>query len=224
MDQVLQNTDLTSPTPESCLVDSRRSFARIEIFHNHDNFGEVWKRLCIEASWKLILICLPLWLPVSLAYALSTDRDQAIYIEADWAEANATHKTVVYKGSVVIIQGSMRIEGETITLYYGEDRTLAKAEVEGRPAQFQQRPDGHAQKQHAKANRMEYFANRDLILLLGNAHSWQGKQRVSAEQIEFDTKNSRVKAHGRLTRKSRDHKPGQPSKSRVRIVVPTKEN
>nr|VFJ48194.1 MAG: lipopolysaccharide export system protein LptA [Candidatus Kentron sp. FW]VFJ53609.1 MAG: lipopolysaccharide export system protein LptA [Candidatus Kentron sp. FW] len=175
------------------------------------------------ACGTLVIYLAYLWFSISVAHALSTDSEQPIHIEADWAEASEAHKTVIYKGAVVITQGSMRINGEKVTLYYNEDHTLAKAEVEGRPARFQQRPDGNVEKQNAKANLMKYYADRDLILLLGNAHSWQGKRRVSAERIEFDTKESRVKAHGNLSRESKDRTTGKSGKSRVRIVVPAKK-
>nr|VFK18158.1 MAG: lipopolysaccharide export system protein LptA [Candidatus Kentron sp. LFY] len=199
---------------------------KIRISHNHDDVvGRIRKRTHKKADWKAIVICSTcLWISLPYAHALSTDRDQPIHIEADWAEADDMHKTVVYRGAVVITQGSMRINGEEVTLHYDGNNTLTKAEVKGRPARFQQRPDENAKKQHAKANRMEYFAKRDLILLLGKAHSWQGKQRVSAERIEFDTKRSRVKAHGALTGSSKTRATGQSGKSRVRIVVPTRKD
>lgn len=155
-------------------------------------------------------------LSASAAHALSTDRDQPIHVEADWAEADDARRTTVYKGAVVINQGSLRINGDTVTLYYDKSHNLIKAEVKGRPAQFRQRPDGrNAKEQRAKANTMEYFSERDLIILIGNAHSWQGSRKISADRIEFDTKNSRVKAH---------NAPGKSKsgKSRVRIVVPPK--
>jgi len=195
---------------------------KMGVFHNHDNTGRTWKHLRIRTASKITAVYLAfLWLPIPAAHALSTDSDQPIQVEADWAEADEIHKTVVYKGAVVVTQGSMRINGETVTLHYDENHTLTEAEIEGHPARFEQRPDGNAEKQQAKANQMKYFANRDLILLLGNAHSWQGKRRISAEQIDFDTKKSRVKAHGNRTVKSKDHTTGE-SKSRVRIVVPAK--
>nr|VFK78199.1 MAG: lipopolysaccharide export system protein LptA [Candidatus Kentron sp. SD] len=175
-----------------------------------------------NANWKVALILLAyLCSFFPRAHALSTDKDQPIHIEADWAEANDMHKTVVYKGAVIVTQGSMRIDGKTVTLHYDENNTLIKAEAEGRPARFQQSPDGNAEKQHATANRMEYFANRDLILLIGNAHSWQGKQRVSADRIEFDTKKSHIRARSRKSKT--DGATGRSGKSRVRIVVPAKE-
>ncbi|MBT8419460.1 MAG: lipopolysaccharide transport periplasmic protein LptA [Gammaproteobacteria bacterium] len=152
-------------------------------------------------------------------HALSTDRDQPIHVEADWAEADDARRTTVYKGAVVITQGSLRINGDTVTLYYDNDHKLIKAEIKGRPAQFRQRPDKKAKEQRAKANKMEYFADRDLIVLLGDAHSWQGKRRISADRIEFDTKKSRIRAQNSSTGKKTDTS----KKPRVRIVVPAKK-
>nr|VFK44488.1 MAG: lipopolysaccharide export system protein LptA [Candidatus Kentron sp. TC]VFK50537.1 MAG: lipopolysaccharide export system protein LptA [Candidatus Kentron sp. TC]VFK63917.1 MAG: lipopolysaccharide export system protein LptA [Candidatus Kentron sp. TC] len=191
--------------------------------HGNDTIGHIRKRLGGGAIRKAAITCLICpWILFSHAHALSTDKDKPIHIEADWAEADDMRGTVVYRGEVIVTQGSIRIDGEMVTLHYDENDTLTKAEVEGRPAKFQQRPDGSREKQHAKASRMEYFATRDLIILLGNAHSWQGRRRISADRIEYDTKKNRVRAHsvGARGSKSRDGK----SKSRVRIVVPSKKN
>jgi len=160
---------------------------------------------------------------IPATYALSTDREKPIHVEADWAEADEIRRTTVYKGAVVITQGSMRIKGDTVTLHYDEDHALIKVEVEGRPAQFRQRPDGDGKHQNAKATRMEYFADRDLIVLLGNARSWQGDRQISADRIEFDTKKSRVKAYNKSSRKKSGKSAAKKSeKSRVRIVLPPK--
>ena len=49
-------------------------------------------------------------------FALSTDREQPINIEADQAEADDNLGVAIYKGDVVIVQGSMRILGDTVTI------------------------------------------------------------------------------------------------------------
>nr|VFK11310.1 MAG: lipopolysaccharide export system protein LptA [Candidatus Kentron sp. LPFa]VFK33488.1 MAG: lipopolysaccharide export system protein LptA [Candidatus Kentron sp. LPFa] len=186
-------------------------------FHRNDT------RKRARAAWKVMMICLLCsWILLPRVHALSTDKEKPIHIEADWAEADDLQRTVVYRGAVIVTQGSIRINGEKVVLHYDDNGTLIKAEAEGRPAKFQQRPDGSAQKQHAKAKRMEYFATRNLIILLGNAHSWQGGRRLSADRIEYDTAKNRVRAHSRRggKSKSRDGKP----RSRVRIVVPAKKN
>nr|VFJ58332.1 MAG: lipopolysaccharide export system protein LptA [Candidatus Kentron sp. DK] len=159
-----------------------------------------------------VCIFLTSLLLIPSAHALSTDKNQPIHVEADWAEADDMRRTTVYKGAVVITQGSLRINGDTVTLYYDKDHELTKVEINGRPAQFRQRPDDGKKEQRARANRMEYFTDRDLIILLGDAQSWQGARRISADRIEFDTKRSRVKAHNTESGKSK--------KSRVKIVVP----
>ena len=155
------------------------------------------------------------------AGALSTDRDQPIHIEADWAEADDVRRTTVYKGAVVITQGSLRITGDTSTMYYNDDQELTKMVTVGRPARFRQMPDGDTQYKRAKAKRMEFYADQDLIILLGDAHSWQGEKRLSGERIEFDTRASRVKAYSTPAKGTK--KAGAGGKSRVRIVVPPKK-
>ena len=69
------------------------------------------------------------------------DKDQPINIEADWAEADDARRITVYKGRVVVEQGTLRITGDVVTMYYDTSRELSKLVATGRPARFRQRED-----------------------------------------------------------------------------------
>ena len=71
------------------------------------------------------------WVP---ALALSTDRDEPIEIEARSAEADNRKRVTIYRGDVVITQGTLRITGDTVWVHYDDDNTITKAISEGRPA------------------------------------------------------------------------------------------
>jgi lipopolysaccharide export system protein LptA len=51
------------------------------------------------------------------AQALSTDREQNIVIEAQAAEADDRTRITVYRGDVVITQGTLRITGDTVWIH-----------------------------------------------------------------------------------------------------------
>ncbi|MBT6275574.1 MAG: lipopolysaccharide transport periplasmic protein LptA, partial [Chromatiales bacterium] len=148
------------------------------------------------------LICAVFALAVGLgsttATALTSDRDQPINIEADWAEADDTRRTTVYKGRVVVMQGSIRITGDVVTMYYDTKRELTKMVATGRPARFRQKADGKEGLQRADASRLEYLVRSDTMVLVGKAKLAQGASKVSADRIVYDTRNSRLKAesHG----------------------------
>ena len=48
------------------------------------------------------------------ARALSTDRDQPIEIEADFAELDDSRGVTMYKGNVIVTQGSLKLTGESL--------------------------------------------------------------------------------------------------------------
>jgi lipopolysaccharide export system protein LptA len=138
----------------------------------------------------LALLCLPV--PFS-ALALSTDKDQPINIEADSLEINDKQGITVYKGNVVITQGTVRLDAHTVTVH-SPDQGARKMVAQGNPARFKQRPDDKDVDTRAEAGRIEYFSEEDKLILLENAHIWQGGDEFSSNRIEFNTKNDTVNA------------------------------
>lgn len=178
-----------------------------------------------------LALALALALGVSpVARALSTDREQPIEIEADSAEADDAKRITIYKGDVVITQGTLRITGEHVTIRYdanGNFSELISLGVPGTPARFSQLPDGKVDQeenyQRARASRMEYYKEKDAIVLLGNAVYGQGGDEVAADRIDYDSKNSRMLAR---TASADATKPpageAEPRKGRVRITIQPK--
>jgi lipopolysaccharide export system protein LptA len=63
--------------------------------------------------------------------ALPDDRQQPISIESDYAERNEKTGRTVYRGNVVISQGSVLIEAEEITLHV-ENSKISRIECTGK--------------------------------------------------------------------------------------------
>ncbi|NIW86618.1 MAG: lipopolysaccharide transport periplasmic protein LptA [Gammaproteobacteria bacterium] len=172
----------------------------------------------MRMQWlALLTVCLP----SAAALGLSTDSDQPIQIEADRAEANDAQQVSVYRGDVVIVQGTLRISGDVVTIHYDDDRQLSKMVAVGQPARFRQLPDGDTEYQQARARRMEYYADDDLIILLGDAESWQGGDRIKAQRIVYDTRDGRVNADSELpaSMQAETDEGVGPQKSRVRVTI-----
>jgi lipopolysaccharide export system protein LptA len=172
-------------------------------------------RHCIRSLLLVFTGCYAL-LGAVQAPALSSDRKQVITVEADLAEADDARRVTVYKGSVIITQGSLRISGDTATVHYNRERDLTALVVVGKPAHFQQRVEGRLDYQQATAKRMEYHADKNLIILLGEARSWQGREQITGDRIVFDTVHNRVQADARAATKTS-------GKPRVRITIVPKE-
>lgn len=176
-------------------------------------------------KYPVLALAAVLGLASSSAQALSTDRDQPIVIEAGAAEADNRTQITIYHGDVVITQGTLRITGDTVWIHYNGSNAITKAVSVGKPAKFRQRADGNENYMTADAERMEYHADQDLILLLGNARYGEGKDKITAPRIEYDSRRGRVKAGAQP-------EGGQPSGSatgasdesnRVRITITPKK-
>ncbi len=130
----------------------------------------------------------------ALAPALSTDDEQPIVIEAAEAEADNKTRITVYRGDVVITQGTRRITGDTVWIHYDTSNTITKAISVGKLATFQQLADGNEEYTKADAERMEYYADRDLIILIGKARYRKGEDVITAPRIEYYSVLGHVKA------------------------------
>lgn len=132
----------------------------------------------------------------AVTWALSTDSDQPIEIEADAAELDDQKGITIYTGNVVVVQGSIRMTGQKMTVYYNKDRDLDTVIMEGHPATYRQLPDDSEIYDEAEALRMEYYETKNLIVLIDQAVVKQEGLRFSGSRIDYDTLNSKIKAKG----------------------------
>ena len=128
------------------------------------------------------------------AHALSTDSEQPISILADAAEHDDATRITIYRGNVVIDQGSLHIVGDTVTVNFDAHDQVTKITTVGTPAHFRQLPDGDTDYRKAWANQMEYFPEQDLIMLSGKARYEKAGNRVQADRLVYDSLNARFKA------------------------------
>lgn len=170
------------------------------------------------SATRLATLFLALWWSLA-AWSLSSDGDQPINVEADNAEADNAARISIYKGDVVITQGTLRITGDTVTIYYDERFEMTKMITEGRPSTFRQLPDGETEYRTARARRMEYYATEDLIILIDNAQYGTGDTLVKADRIEYDSLNARVKAQTNNSTAAASGKTAGDGTSRVRITL-----
>ena len=153
---------------------------------------------------KLTVIALTLALTSNLAYALSSDRNQPIRIQADHFLGDEIKQTATYTGSVRVDQGSMRLTGNRLELVETA-KGYHVGTLTGNQATFRQKRDpkirgveewisGHAQK-------IVYEEQTGVITLTGNAlveRSENGivKDRAEGSKIIYDTLRSRTTIQG----------------------------
>lgn len=141
----------------------------------------------------LILSC-------SNIYALSNDRDQPILIEANQATIDNIKGITTYEGDVVVIQGSIRIDADKITLVYTPGQAIEKIIAIGNLASFSQHLDS-SEDIKAKAKKMEYNAIKDTLHLTNKAELRKQKDgkdiyTSNAPRIKYDTKTGVAEADG----------------------------
>ena len=140
------------------------------------------------------LVALVLLASGAVAHALSTDSEQPISIMADRAEHDDATRMTIYRGNVVIDQGSLHITGDTVTINFDAHDEVTKITTLGAPAHFRQLPDGDTGYRKAWARQMEYFPQQDLINLSGEARYEKDGSRVQADRLVYDSLNARFRA------------------------------
>ena len=165
----------------------------------------------------MLLVC------CSDAIALSTDSQQPIEIEADFAELDDEEGTTVYIGNVIVIQGSMRMTGDRLRVNFTDDRDLKDVYLEGRPATFKQTPDNAADDVEGEALLMEYHALQSMLHLIDKAKVTQGARLFQGHRINYDTDKSIITARSAPAGKpDKEALPAEPP-GRVRIIIPPKK-
>lgn len=134
--------------------------------------------------------------PYWSAAARNSDRDQPIKLSADQAEIDNVKGVSVYRGDVVLTQGTLKITGKIMHIYYAPDsRELDHIVVKGHPATYQELPEDASEYVYAKAPRMEYYAaGPRRIRLLEGATLWQGPNTFRGKQVVYDIEADQVMA------------------------------
>lgn len=157
------------------------------------------------------------------AHALSSDSDQPIEIEADFAELDDTSGVTVYRGDVVVTQGSIRLSGDKLTVNFDDDRHIENAMLVGQPAKFKQRPDGSEHDTEGEAMKIEYHAQESLLYLIEEAKLNQGDKLMSGHRITYDTERSVLTARKAQVDEASEEAAGR-QRDRIRIVIPPKKD
>jgi len=147
------------------------------------------------SHWILVLAALASLAGHRPALGLTGDTTQPIHIEADKAEYDDKTGVSIYRGKVRLIQGSMVLTGDKVTITAPEQQ-LQKIVAEGSKDHLSTfkmlRDDGEAV--YAEAEFMEYDLSKHRILLLRHAWVEQSGNKIASERILYDTVKETVDA------------------------------
>ena len=173
---------------------------------------------------KLILAAI-LASAMNCAYALSTDKQQDIEIQADSAEMDDIKGITIYRGDVIVDQGSIHMTGDIMTVYNDANGETELVIMEGKKATYRQLPDDSKIYDEAEALQMEYYALKDYVILIDEALVTQEGLRFSGSRIEYDTVLSQVKAKGSTkTSKAKSDSGKKKTDGRVKITIKKKKD
>jgi len=174
------------------------------------------KQRLINCLFSLALLChgIP-------SIALSTDGEQDIEVLADTADLDDIKNISIYRGNVIVTQGSIRMTGDIMTVYHTEQDELDTLIMDGRPATYRQLPDDSTVYDEAEALRIEYYELKNFVILIKEAEVRQEDSIMIGDRIEYDTVLSQAKAtKAKGTIKGPDTPKGS---DRVKIIIKKKK-
>lgn len=144
----------------------------------------------------LLLLALP-----GLARALPEDAQQPIQITADNARFDEKSGEALYRGNVQIVQGTLRVNGDTLTLKVDAQGNLQTARTIGKQAHYEQKTDPAKGLVKADANEILFDNNTGVITLVGNAVLRQDSANFSGPRIVYSTVRKQIEATGDSTQR-----------------------
>ena len=126
-------------------------------------------------------------------WALSTDKDQPVSIEADSVDIDEGKQTAIYRGNVILIQGSINLNASRVVVHnFQSDK--AHIVATGQQVKFSQEEDGTGGIIKGRANKAEYGINSAKLELTGKAQLTKGTNTFKSDRIIYDREKAVVKA------------------------------
>lgn len=160
-----------------------------------------------------LLLTLVMWANTTWAQEVSVK--QPITIESDQAQIDEKKAISVYSGNVVLSQDGIKIHADKITLV-GDAGQLRKLIAVGSPVRFSRLGDKRHSAVEGEAKKIEYFSQRNKVILSDEAKLSQGGNQFSGNRIEYDIDNQTVAATVSKTGKQRVQVTIQPQNNQIK--------
>lgn len=149
----------------------------------------------INHALKLISTWLATTLMITPALAAESDFKEQIKVRSEQQFLDGKNKTMVFRGQVKIMQGSLNIGAERLEVFANNGKGNEVYIATGNPATYSQtKADGT--RISAKANKIEYTQGKRLLTLTGNAEAQQDGSLVKGQSIVFNMVNEQLMAQG----------------------------
>ena len=141
------------------------------------------------------------------ALALPSDRNQQISLVADRATYNDNTGVTTYSGNVLIEQGTLKIQADSIVAQLNSKREIQTVTASGKPARFQQQINQNKGLAKGEAQKIIYNADTGIVTLTGNAYLNQDGASIRGNVLRYSMNKGDVEAQGS-------------SSNRVQLVIP----
>lgn len=171
-------------------------------------------------TWLNIALLSTLSMYSLTAFALPSDRNQAISLVADKATYNDKTGLTTYTGNVVIEQGSMKLQAAAVTAQLNKARQMSTITATGNPARFQQQSDANKLAK-GQAQKIVYSADTGIITLNGNAVVDQDGASIRGATLRYSMNKGDIEAIGeRIGDSSANSTSASQNQGRVQITIP----
>lgn len=137
-----------------------------------------------------LILATPVW-------ALPTDRDQPITINADRAIISELENRATYEGAVAVTQGTFKISGDIMVLTTNATNAVEGITATGAPARFESLRRAQDQAPvSGRAAEIIYTYASDRVILKGEAEVSSENSFFSGPEITYDLSTGEVVASG----------------------------
>lgn len=140
-------------------------------------------------------------------FALPSDRNQPVSLEADKATFNEKTGITTYTGNVVIQQGTLKLQADSIVANLNTKKQIQSVSAQGTPARFQQQINSKDALAKGEGHKIVYNAQTGILTLSGNAFLTQNGATFRGENLTYSMNKGDIEANGG-------------SKGRIQIVIP----
>jgi len=133
-----------------------------------------------------------LLLPTQL-WALASDGDQSIEVEANSLEVREAENISIYEGNVNLVQGSLQISCDRMVIHFNDANELQLIEMTGDPASLRQLDDDQ-QEMLGQAKQIDYIEAQSLIELRGTARFDHAGDIIEGDLIRINTESNAIQA------------------------------
>jgi len=171
-------------------------------------------------KYNLIIVVINtiLLLMPSVALSEEADRDKDIEIESDMMTVDDAKSISIYKGDVVMTQGSLIIKASELTVRE-DSQGFQHSTAIGKPTTFKQKRDGIDEYIEGRAERIEYDGHMDKVHLYSKASVKRGNDTVFGDYIMYDTNAEFAQA---LSGSTKDENGSNIKKRRTRVIIKPK--